>query len=300
MRFSYWANSSQPWDDLLDAARHVEATGWDGVWCADHFMPAGGDDTEPYSECWTMLAALASAVPRVRLGPLVTGNTYRSPAVLAKMAATVDHISSGRVVLGLGAGWQENEHRAYGIDFATVGRRLDRLEESCEIITALYAADHTTFEGHEYTVVDAPLSPKPVQDPLPLLIGGGGEQRTLRIAARFAHEWNVWGTPEHLAHKGEVLARRCDEVGRDPDEIRHSTQALLYLSDDESWLAERRHRDIGRPTIVGTPAEVVEIVAAYRDAGVDELIVPDFNLNDLSRRKDVLDRFITEVAPAFR
>jgi F420-dependent oxidoreductase-like protein len=300
MRFSYWANNAQPWDHLIDAARHVEATGWDGIWCADHFMPAGGDDTEPYHECWTLLAALGAAVPRVRIGPLVTGNTYRNPAVLAKMAATVDHVSGGRLVLGLGAGWQENEHRAYGIDYATVGRRLDRLEEACEIITALFAADHTTFEGREYTVVDAPLSPKPVQDPVPLLIGGGGEQRTLRIAARFAHEWNVWGTPEHLAQKGEVLARRCDEIGRDPAEIRHSTQALLYLSDDEAWLAERRQRDIGRPTIVGTPAEVVEIVAAYRDAGVDELIVPDWNLNDLSRRKDVLDRFITEVAPAFR
>lgn len=300
MRFSYWANPGQPWSDVLECARHVERTGWDGIWYADHFMPAAGDDTLPNHECWTTLAALAAAVPRLRVGPLVTGNTYRNPAVLAKMAATVDHISGGRLVLGLGAGWQENEHRAYGIDFATVAGRLDRLEEACEIITALFAADHTTFEGEHYQLVDAPLSPKPVQDPLPLLIGGGGEQRTLRIAARFAHEWNIWGTPERLAQKGAVLARRCEEIDRDPAEIAHSAQAILYLSDDESWLAERRGRDIGRPTIVGTPAEVVEVVAAYRDAGVDELVVPDFNLRDVGRRKDVLDRFISEVAPAFR
>lgn len=300
MRFSYWANPVQPWSDVLDTARHAEATGWDGVWFADHFMPAGGDDTGPTNECWTTLAALAASVPRVRLGPLVTGNTYRHPAVLAKMVATVDQISGGRMVLGLGAGWQENEHRAYGIDYSTVAGRLDRLEEACEIIVALFSADHTTFEGAAYRVVDAPLSPKPVQDPLPLLIGGGGEHRTLRIAARLAQEWNVWGTPEVLAHKGGVLARRCEEVGRDPGEIAHSTQALLYLSDDPVWLAERRDRDVGRPTVVGSPGEVTEIMAAYRDAGVDEFIVPDFNLFDLGQRRDVLDQFITEVAPALR
>jgi F420-dependent oxidoreductase-like protein len=247
MRFSYWANASQPWADLLDAARHVEATGWDGIWYADHFMPAGGDTTVPTSECWTTLGALAAAVPRLRIGPLVTGNTYRHPAVLAKMAATVDDVSGGRLVLGLGAGWQENEHLAYGLDYSTVKGRLDRLEEACEILTALFAADHTTFEGAEYRLVDAPLSPKPVQDPLPLLIGGGGERRTLRIAARFAHEWNVWGTPALLAAKIGVLGERCDEIGRDPAEIAHSTQALLFLSDDETWLAKRATSTSGGP-----------------------------------------------------
>jgi F420-dependent oxidoreductase-like protein len=300
MRFSYWANPNQSWRDVLGSARHVEATGWDGVWLADHFMPAMGDDTIATNECWTMLAALAASVPRVRLGPLVTGNTYRHPAVLAKMAATVDQISGGRIVLGLGAGWQENEHRAYGIDYSTVAGRLDRLEEACEIVVALFADEHTTFEGEAYQVVDAPLSPKPVQDRLPLLIGGGGEQRTLRIAARLADEWNVWGTPEELAHKGAVLARRCAEIDRDPGEIVHSTQALVYLSDDEAWLAERRNRDVGRPTVVGTPGEVIEIMAAYRAAGVDEFIVPDFNLTDPARRHDVLDQFIGEVAPSLR
>lgn len=300
MRFSYWARSEQPWHEVLDAASHAEATGWDGVWVADHFMPGFGDDTAPYLECWSLLAGLAAAVPRVRLGSLVTGNTYRNPALLAKIATTVDQISSGRVVLGLGAGWQENEHRAYGFDYGTTRSRLDRLDEACEVIRGLLTNERTTVEGQHYTVVDAPLAPKPDRGRLPLLIGGGGERRTLRIAARYADEWNIWGTPDDLAHKGRVLDERCGEIGRDPDEIERSAVALLYLSDDEDFLAKHRGRDVGRPVIVGTPAEVTEIVGGYRDAGVDELIIPDFNLRDLGRRKAVLDQFIEEVAPTFR
>jgi F420-dependent oxidoreductase-like protein len=300
MRFSYWPAPVHDWTDVLDTCRHVERTGWDGIWYADHFMPSIGDVDGPNQECWTVLAGLAAAVPRVRLGPLVTGNTYRHPAVLAKMAATVDHISGGRLVLGLGAGWQENEHEAYGIEFGTVGARLDWLEEACQIIRSLFAEERTSFSGSRYTITDAPLEPKPVQSPPPLLIGGGGEQRTMRIAARHADEWNIWGTPERLAEKGAVLDQRCEEIGRDPGEITRSANALLYLSDDEVWLSQHRERDIGRPTIVGTPAEVQEIVGRYREAGVDELIIPDWNLGGVERRKSVLDQFVEEVATAFR
>ncbi|MDZ7733724.1 MAG: TIGR03560 family F420-dependent LLM class oxidoreductase [Acidimicrobiia bacterium] len=193
MRFSYWANSEQPWASILETAQHVEAAGWDGIYVADHFMSGFGDETAPHLECWSMLAGLAAAVPRLRLGPLVTSNTYRHPAVLANIASTVDAISGGRVVLGLGAGWQENEHRAYGIDLPPVGERFDRLEEACEIVTRLLRDERTTFEGEHYTLRDAPLAPKPTD--MPLLIGGGGEKRTLRIAARYADEWNVWEAP---------------------------------------------------------------------------------------------------------
>jgi F420-dependent oxidoreductase-like protein len=300
MRFSYWASADQPWVSILDASRHVENTGWDGIWFADHFMPGWEPEDGPTHECWTILAALAASVPRVRIGPLVTGNTYRNPAVLAKMAATVDQISGGRVVLGLGAGWQENEHEKYGIHFGTVRERMDRLDEACRVVTGLFSTPRSDLAGEYYTLIDAPLEPKPVQEKLPLLIGGGGEQRTLRITARYADEWNIWGTPELLAQKGEVLERRCDEIGRDPSEIRRSAVALLYLSDDEAFLAKHRDRDIGRPTIVGTPSEVVDIIGAYREAGVDEVIIPDFNLADLGRRKQVLDHLQEAVAPAFR
>jgi F420-dependent oxidoreductase-like protein len=299
MRFSYWASSQQPWSQILASARHVEATGWDGVWVADHFMPGYGSDTEAFGECWTTLAALAAAVPRVRLGPLVTGNTYRHPAVLANMAATTDEISEGRLVLGLGAGWQENEHRAYGLDYGTVGSRLDRLEEACAVIRGLFTQERTNFDGEHYALRDAPMAPKGAGGRLvPLLIGGGGEQRTMRIAARYADEWNIWGTPEKLAAKGAVLDQRCAEVDRDPATIARSAVAMVFLSENPRLLERFRAMELPRPSIVGTPGELTETLGAYRDAGVDELVVPDFNLADPVQRHEVLDQFITEVAPA--
>jgi F420-dependent oxidoreductase-like protein len=298
MQFGFWPNASQAWPDILEGAAHAERTGFDGVWIADHFLPLTEDTSGPVHECWALLAGLAVAVPRVRLGSLVVGNTYRHPAVLAKQAASVDHLSGGRLVLGLGAGWQENEHVAYGIEYPSVKARLDRLEEACAVITSLLRQDRSTSEGAYYRLQDAPLAPKPVGS-LPLLVGGGGEQRTLRIAARYADEWNTWGTPDLLAHKGAVLERHCADVGRDPATIRHSANALLFLSEDESWLAPRRDRDVGRPTIVGTPAEVIDIVAAYAEAGVDELIIPDFNLGPPSRRRDTMELFMNEVASRF-
>ena len=300
MRFSIWPNAGQPWDEIRSIAAHAEQTGWDGVWVADHFMPFMGEVDQPIHECWSTLAGLAAAVPRVRIGSIVTGNTYRHPAVLAKQAATVDHISGGRVVLGLGAGWQENEHRAYGIEYSTVKGRLDRLDEACAVITSLLRNERTSFAGEHYTLVDAPLAPKPVQTRLPLLIGGGGEKRTLKIAARWADEWNVWGDPELLAQKGAVLDAHCSDIGRDPAEIQRSACALLVLSEDASWLDRQRERDFGRPTIVGTPAEAVEIVAAYAEAGVHELLLPDFTMPDPGRKRATYDLFINEVAPHVR
>jgi F420-dependent oxidoreductase-like protein len=298
MHFGFWPNASQAWSDILAGAADAERTGWDSVWIADHFLPFTDDTSGPVHECWALLAGLAVAVPRVRLGSLVVGNTYRHPAVLAKQAVSVDHLAGGRVVLGLGAGWQENEHVAYGIEYPSVKGRLDRLEEACAVITSLLRQDRSTFDGIYYPLRDAPLAPRPV-GPLPLLVGGGGEQRTLRIAARYADEWNTWGTPDLLAHKGAVLERHCADVGRDPATIGRSANALLFLSEDESWLAPRRDRDVGRPTIVGTPAEVVDIVGAYAEAGVDELIIPDFNLGPPSRRRDTIELFMNEVASRF-
>jgi F420-dependent oxidoreductase-like protein len=300
MRFSVWPNPGHPWAEMLDIAHHAEATGWDGLWMADHFMPNDVDVSAPVTECWTTLAAVAASVPRLRLGALVTGNTYRHPAVLAKSVATVDHVSGGRVVLGLGAGWQENEHRAYGIDFATTAVRLARLEEACRVVKALFSEERANFEGEHYTLVDAPLEPKPVQKTLPLLVGGGGEKVTLRIAATYADEWNVWGDPATLRQKSDVLERHCADIGRDPATIRRSAQALLFMSDDDAWLERIRGVDVGRASIIGRPAEVAEVVGQYADAGVDELIVPDFNLGRPERRQAAYDTFINEVAPGFR
>ncbi|MDY7103407.1 MAG: TIGR03560 family F420-dependent LLM class oxidoreductase [Actinomycetota bacterium] len=300
MRFSFWVGNGHSWEHTLDACRHAEASGWDGIWFADHLMPLGEGRSGPVQEAWTTLAGLAAAVPRVRLGPLVSGNTYRNPALLAKMATTVDHISGGRVVLGIGAGWQENEHRAFGFEYRDFPWRFDRLEEACAVITSLLRDHSASLDGQHYTIVDAPLDPAPVQERLPLLIGGGGERRTLRLVARWADEWNVWGTPETLVQKGEVLERRCEEVDRDPATIARSAVALLFMSDDAERLASLRAKGIGRPSIIGTPEEVGEIVAAYAEAGVDELIIPDFTFSSAAERDDTLDRFIGEVAAAHR
>jgi F420-dependent oxidoreductase-like protein len=254
----------------------------------------------PFSESWTTLAGIAAAVPRIRIGPLVTGNTYRHPAVLAKMAATVDHLSGGRLVLGLGAGWQENEHRQYGIPFYTVRERLERLSEAAELIQLLFANETTTWKGKHYALENAVLEPKPVQKPLPLLIGGGGEKVTLRIAARFADEWNVWGDVERLRHKMAILDGYCAELGRDPRTIQRSAVALLFLTDDRAQAEKLRSRPLGRPAIIGNADEVREVVRAYREAGVDELVVPDFTLGPREQKLATLERFIREVASPLR
>jgi F420-dependent oxidoreductase-like protein len=291
----------RPWAETLGLVEHCEATGWDGVYFADHFMPNTEDGAPadgPTLECWAVLAALAARTSRLRLGPLVCGNTYRHPAVLANIAAAVDNLSEGRLVLGLGAGWQINEHHAYGIELFGTKERLDRFEEACQVVNGLLREPRFTFHGRYYDITDAPNDPKPVQARLPLLVGGGGEKRTLRIAARYADEWNVWGSAALLEHKIGVLAGHCEAGGRDPAEIKHSANALLFLSTDEKWLASKRSADTNRgdAVIVGTPAEVVDIVAGYEAAGVDELIIPDFTMGSIQRRKDTCDLFIEEVA----
>jgi len=300
MRFSFWPIARQSWEDVLTLARHVERTGWDGVWYADHFMPNTPDMRDPCNEVWSTISALAACVPRIRIGPLVLGNTYRHPAVVANMAATLDHISGGRLVLGLGGGWQENEHHAYGLEYYTVGERLRRLEEACRVIKALFSEERANFDGRYYRLENAPLEPKPLQDPLPLMIGGGGEKVTLRIAARHADEWNVWGDVERLRHKMSILDSHCESVGRDPAAIQRSAAVLVYLSDDRALVKRIREEPQARPSIAGNASELADIVDDYARAGVDELIVPDFHMEPGTGKTEFLDRFIEEVAPAAR
>jgi F420-dependent oxidoreductase-like protein len=303
MRFSIWPSPVRPWDEILELTQHCEQTGWDGVYFADHFMPNAPDATPldgATLECWSVIAGFAAAVPRIRLAPLVTSVTYRHPAVLANIAAAVDQISGGRLLLGIGAGWQENEHAAYGLELGTVKERLDRFEEATQILTSLLREKRTTFDGEYFHVTDAPNQPAPVQSPIPVLIGGGGEKRTMRIAARYADEWNSWTTPDVLEHKVGVLRKHCADLGRDPADIKVSTQALLFLGTDEAWLADKRASDAGRAAVVGNPAEVTQMIGMYAEAGADEFIVPDFTMGSMPRRKDTCDLFINEVAPAFR
>lgn len=300
MRFAFWTENSADWATIEASCRHAVDTGWDGVYFADHFLPFMGPEDGPVHECWSVLAGLAAVLPPTRLGALVTGNTYRHPAVLLQQAVSVDHILGGGCVLGLGAGWQENEHRAYGIDYGTASERLDRLDEACQVIRALLDGEPPVrFAGDHYVLDRAPLNPRPIGD-MPLLVGGGGEKRTLRIAARYADEWNVWGDPELLAHKMGVLDAHCADVGRDPTAIARSAVSMLILSDDGDFLARMRGRDFGHPCMVGTPAEIRPMVEAYVDAGVDELVIPDFTMPSMEIKREMLDRFQAEVAAEFR
>ncbi len=300
MRFSFWTGNGQSWEDTLEGCHHAEATGWDGIWYADHFMPNEDNVDQPIHEAWSVLAAIAASVPRVRIGPLVAGNTYRNPALTAKIATTIDHISGGRVVLGIGAGWQENEHEKYGFDFSTLKGRLDRLDEAVEIITSLLANVRTEYQGTHYALIDAPLDPKPIQAKVPLLIGGGGRKRTLRTAARHADELNYCGMQSYIEELCGVLYAHCEDVGRDPSSIQRSACALMFISEDEERLSRLRDQDFGRATIVGTPEEVIDIVGQYREVGLDELIVPDFTFGPMKRKKESMDLFIEQVAPEFR
>jgi alkanesulfonate monooxygenase SsuD/methylene tetrahydromethanopterin reductase-like flavin-dependent oxidoreductase (luciferase family) len=227
-------------------ARHTDAAGWHAIYLPDHFMPhdpTGDPLNGPVAECWTTLSALATQTSRVHLGSLVSGNTYRHPALGAKMAATLDQISSGRVVLGVGAGWQPNEHIAYGIPLPDAVKRIAALEEACAVLRTLLDEDRSTISGATYRLLDAPCDPKPVQARLPLLVGGGGEQLTMRVAARYADVWHTWADPLSFVRKHAVLDRHCLGVGRDPADIARATGGTVAVSPTpRPWRSGRRRR----------------------------------------------------------
>ncbi|GHO56847.1 LLM class F420-dependent oxidoreductase [Ktedonobacter robiniae] len=205
------------------------------AWLFDHFMPLGKDFTGPCLEGWTLLAAYAAVTKRVRLGLMVTGNTYRHPAVLANMAATVDIISGGRLDFGIGAGWNEREHSSYGIPLYSTGERIRRLGEACEIIKRMWTETTPSYEGKYHQIKDAYCEPKPIQKPHPpFVIGGAGEKLTLRIVAQYASIWNfVGGDAEVFQQKSAVLDNHCASIGRDPQTIQRSIQVLVYPEDLE-------------------------------------------------------------------
>jgi F420-dependent oxidoreductase-like protein len=219
-------------DDLRGVWRVADEAGFDHVWGFDHFNPIFAPVEGPIFEGWSLLAAMAEATTTTRIGLMVTGNTYRHPAVLAKMATTVDHLSGGRLEFGLGAAWAEIEHTMLGLPFPPVGQRIRRLGEACTVIRKLWTEEAADFDGRYYTLTGAIANPKPLQDPYPpIWIGGSGEKLTLRVVAEHADVWNAMGPVEECVRKAGVLAEHCEQVGRDPSEIRHSTQ-LRFDPDD--------------------------------------------------------------------
>jgi F420-dependent oxidoreductase-like protein len=311
MRFGIFTSlTGQTWPAVLDLWRHLETTGWDIACVADHFMPNTRDREGPVLESWSTLTALAALIPRMRVGTIVLGNTYRHPAVLAKMAAQVDIISGGRLLLGLGAGWQRNEHEAYGLPFYTLRERLERLDEACEVIRSLWTGSRSDFDGRYYQLSNAPLDPKPLQKPHPeLMIGGGGERVTLRVVARHADHWNVWGGTQVLARKSAILEQHCAAVGRDSKTIMRSVNMALLITEKQEKIDRLVNTVVSRlgshvadardTCLAGTPAQIRERLHELKAAGGTTLFIPTMfrPLDDL--RRD-LDQFIAEIAPAFR
>jgi F420-dependent oxidoreductase-like protein len=264
------AQHDRDWENMLAYARDTEAVDTlSGFWLFDHFVPINGHVEGPCMEGWTLLGALAAATSRVRLGLMVGCNGYRYPAVLAKIATTVDRVSGGRLDMGLGAGWFELEYRMYGIPFPPAAQRIHELDEACQVLKLLWTQELSDFEGKYYSLQQARHEPKPVQSPYPpLVLGGGGEKLTLRVVAKHADIYNMGGgTPEEVAHKNRVLDEHCAAIGRDPSEIRRSTQFYLQEPAEVNGLRERLESYIE----IGVDHICVGVPLAYHPGIVEEI-----------------------------
>ena len=276
MRFgaAFWIQRTG-WPELRDAVVRAEAAGFDDIWLDDHLLSDEGDWHDPKLEGWTSLAAVATVTTRARLGLLVAANTFRNPGLTAKLATTLDHISAGRAILGIGGAWFEREHEAFGIDFgAGFGERLDRLGEAVPLLRRLLDGERVTHVGRYYTMTDALCEPRPVQAHLPILIGGSGPRKTIPMVAHYADIWNAYGTPESLAAADAVLREACVSAGRDEREIERTTNLNLVIRENRAeaeaawseWcdihLPKREQLDVG-----GSPSEVAAALRPYRDAG---------------------------------
>jgi alkanesulfonate monooxygenase SsuD/methylene tetrahydromethanopterin reductase-like flavin-dependent oxidoreductase (luciferase family) len=303
MRFgaAFWVNRTG-WPEVRDACLAVERAGWDSIWIDDHLLADEGDPNDPKLEGWATLAAVAAVTQRVRLGLLVGANTLRGPGLTAKLAATLDHLSGGRAVLGLGGGWFGREHDAFGIDFGSgFGERLDRLDEATGLIRRLLDGERVTHDGPAYRMRDALCAPRPIQARLPILIGGSGPTKTLRTTARYADLWNGFGPPDRIAEVGETLRARCAEAGRSYDAIERTVTTHIVIRDTAqaattAWdETARRHGIVGRVgadgtgrglTVGGPPESVAAYLAGYRDLGVAEVMIvfrSPFDLETIER-----------------
>ena len=291
------------WPRLRDAAQLVERLGFDHLWAPDHLYAVFGDPHQPVFEGWTVLSAWAASTERVRLGLLVGANTFRNPGLIGKMAVTLDHVSAGRAILGLGGAWFALEHAAHGIDFGGgPGERLDRLDEAVTAIRALLDGREVTLHGRAYRFDRLRHAPRPLQPRLPLMIGGSGERKTLPIVARHADMWNAMGSAEELRRKDEVLRRHCQQVGRDDAQIERTVACKLLIRRDPT-VAQDAWRNIlaANGTVpedvehswVGTPEQIAERLSAYLAIGFRTLIVELPAPYD----EETMERLVGEVRP---
>jgi len=285
--------------NYVDLWRNVESMGYDWASVFDHFIPIFSDAEGPCFEGPTLLSALAAQTSRIRCGILVVGNTYRNPAILANIASTIDQVSGGRLEWGVGAGWWEMEHEEYGLPFPPVGRRIRMLGETAKILKLLWTEHRATFEGRYYHIENALNEPKPVQNPLPLWIGGMGEKLTLRVVAESADGWNTFMMPvEAYQQKLNALAGHCRAVGRNPSDIRKSLVMQALVGDDRAALDRQAEqlRARGQQGLTGTPEQVAEQIMRYVDLGVGDFILGTRPPYDFSN----LQTFIERVAPLVR
>ena len=301
-----WSQSAT-WPELLDAAKRVDRLGYDHLWTWDHLYAIFGDPYQPIVEGWTALAAWAMATERTRLGLLVGANTFRNPGLVAKTAATVDQISGGRSILGIGGAWMEPEHQAFGIDFGSgFGQRLDWLEESVAAIEQVLAGKSVTSPpGGRYAFDDLRLAPLPVQRRLPIMIGGSGEKKTLRTVALHADMWNAMGPLELMAHKVDVLREHCAAVGRDIAEIEFTLGVKLTIRDSKAeaervWAEAMAHNRTPLSDLEdddtfwnGTSEEIADRLRPYVDLGFRTVISEQPAPYDV----ETFERFIGEVKP---
>ena len=279
-----WCQSTS-WAGFRDAAQLAERSGWDDVWTWDHLLAIFGPWDQPIFEGWTTLSAVAAVTERIRLGLMVGANTFRNPGLTAKLAVTLDHVSEGRAVLGIGGAWMEREHDAYGIDFGSgFGERLDRLDEAVMLMRRLLDGERIEHhEGRFYRMHDALVAPRPVQPRLPILIGGSGPRKTLRTTALYADAWNTSGWLEEVREKVGNLERHCADVGRDPAEIERTISFPIVIRDRRAdaearfgeLLAHNASPDAGNvPVLLGSPAEIADDIRPYQaELGFAHVIV---------------------------
>ena len=293
------------WQTAVDIAKRAEQLGYDSLWAYDHFHNVPRPAGEAVFECWTTIAAISQLTSTIRLGQMVGCNSYRNPGVLAKITSTIDVISGGRLDWGIGAGWYENEYRSYGFDFPKPKDRIGMLDETVQIVRSMWTETETTLAGQYYDIKRAQCDPKPLQQPTPpIWIGGGGEQLTLRVVAKYADCSNFGGTPDMWAHKRDVLRNHCESVGRDPEQIRMTWSPEIFIRATEAEIEDAGTRaiwgqsadDWRENNLVGTPQQVAEKMRTYVALGCRGFVpwCADYP------ETETLERFATEVMPEFR
>jgi alkanesulfonate monooxygenase SsuD/methylene tetrahydromethanopterin reductase-like flavin-dependent oxidoreductase (luciferase family) len=280
VRFGIVTDQNLPWPTLVERWRLFDALGFDSAWDCDHFIQPSRP-TGPYFEAWTLLAALAAVTERIRIGVLVSSNTFRHPALLAKEALTIDHVSNGRLEVGLGSGWYQPEHPMFGLDFPPPGELVGRYREAVEVVDGLLRNDTTSYQGHFYQLQDATMRPRPVQQPRPPLVLAAHKPKMLRIVAEYADTWNSFGTVDEMRERNAMLNEHCTALGRDPSHIVRSLYGWAALMPNDPWQSVDAFQ---------------EMVGRYAEAGVNEFLIDQ----PRPEQQSVLERVAADVLPNLR